>query len=81
MMMPLRNADTVVLLTAGAAHAHYASMGLDGVSCYIYNGIKGTPDGHMIIRNSNGTWVDHDDAGNHTVNMTSVVTALMRAGG
>lgn len=36
---------TMVALTASAATAHYTSMGMDGVSCYIYNGIKGTPEG------------------------------------
>jgi len=64
MMPSLRNAITMVALTTSAVAAHYANMGMDGVSCYIYNGIKGTPDGHMIVRNANGTWVDHDNKTN-----------------
>ncbi|KAK0737984.1 hypothetical protein B0T18DRAFT_307646, partial [Schizothecium vesticola] len=57
-------------LVSGSATAHYANMGLPGVSCYIYDDIKGTPQGHMIVRNANGTWYDHDDRsiyGNVTV--------------
>ena len=52
-------------LVGGFATAHYANMAIEGVSCYIYNGIKGTPDGHMIVRNANGTWFDHDDKANY----------------
>jgi hypothetical protein len=49
-------------LTTSLVSAHYANMGMKDVTCYIYNGIKGTPNGHMIVRNANGTWYDHDDA-------------------
>lgn len=52
-------------LASGSVTAHYANMGLPGVSCYIYNDIKGTTQGHMIVRNTNGTWYDHDDHSNH----------------
>lgn len=64
-MALLRNIMTAAAFVVSAAHAHYANMALDDVSCYIYNGIKGTADGHMIIRHENGVWVDHDDVNNH----------------
>jgi hypothetical protein len=61
-------AAAVALVVAGATTtttAHYANMGMDGISCYIYNGIKGTPAGHMIVRDSsNNTWFDNDDRSN-----------------
>jgi len=44
-----RNVITMVVLTTSAVAVHYASMGLDGVSYYIFNGIKGTSGGNMII--------------------------------
>lgn len=43
------------------ASAHYANMGLDNVSCYLLNGVKGTPEGDLVVVNKNGTWYDHDD--------------------
>jgi len=63
-------AVTLVIISAVTpTRAHYANMGMDGVSCYIYNGIKGTPAGHMIVRdsnnnNNNNTWLDNDDRSN-----------------
>lgn len=64
-MTSLRSAITVAALIISAANAHYANMTLDGVSCYIYDGIAGTPDDHMIVRNNYGTWYDHDDPAKH----------------
>lgn len=60
----MRTAITALVLTSSVALGHYANMGLDGISCYIYNGIAGTAYGHMIVRNGNGTWYDHDDLAN-----------------
>jgi hypothetical protein len=40
-------------------------MGQDGVSCYIYNGIKGTPQGHMIVKHANNNWIDYDYKSRH----------------
>jgi len=64
-MLSLKSAFTAAALTISAVAAHSANMGMDGVSCYIYNGIRGTPDGHMIVRNANGTWFDHDNKTNY----------------
>lgn len=61
--MQLKSLFAITLL-AGSSVAHYANMGLDNVSCYIYNGIKGTENGHMIVRLSNGTWYDSNDLSN-----------------
>lgn len=52
-------------MISGAVNAHYANMGQDGVSCYIYNGIKGTPQGHMIVKHADNTWIDYDDESRH----------------
>lgn len=48
-------------------------MGLDSVSCYIYNNIKGTPEGHMIVRNTNNTWYDNDDMTNSNGGTVTVI--------
>ncbi|CAI5760117.1 unnamed protein product [Candida verbasci] len=40
--------------------AHFANMDLDGVSCYILDGIEGTTPGDAIAINSTH-WHDHDD--------------------
>jgi hypothetical protein len=60
-MLLLKHPLVVTAMVSGAADAHYANMGQDSVSCYIYDGIKGTPHGDMIVKYNNNTWVDRDD--------------------
>ena len=65
-MMRISSYLTIVAFTIiSIVSAHYANMGLEGVGCFIYDGMKDTTPGHMIVRTNNGSWHDHNEPTNN----------------